>query len=240
MINRFKQLREEYNEQLKDKNPKAKLYSVEDMCEEMKNAGFTVSKAKIKKIESEQPDVSIDAKTLLAYKWKFGVSVDWLIDNTVQTRKVDGNIASASKVIGLSDVAIEEISKLKPDYKMILDKMISNYCFLLVLPEIRNLLGYNSLKPHIKLLFDEKSYKNGAEIDQFLFDAINDNTVSTFFNETVIKRIKDIIDNTMLDKDLQAYFREKDKNSKIGSVLTAADLPKHNPETGKLEYKGSD
>lgn len=236
MINRFKQLREEYNEQLKDKNPKAKLYSVEDMCEEMKDAGFTVSKAKIKKIESEQPDVSIDAKTLLAYKWKFGVSIDWLIDNTVQTRKVEGNIASASKVIGLSDVAIEEISKLKPDYKMILDKMISNYCFLLVLPEIRNLLGYNSLKPHIKLLFDEKTYVKGAEIDQLLYDAVNDNAVAAFFNEIVIKRIKESIDNTILDKDLQKYFEEKDKNSKIRSVpLSAAYLPKLNPETGKLE-----
>ena len=236
MINRFKQLREEYNEQLKDKNPKAKLYSVEDMCEEMKDAGFTVSKAKIKKIESEQPDVSIDAKTLLAYKWKFGVSIDWLIDNTVQTRRVERNIASASKVIGLSDVAIEEISKLKPDYKMILDKMISNYCFLLVLPEIRNLLGYNSLKPHIKLLFDEKTYVKGAEIDQLLYDAVNDNAVAAFFNEIVIKRIKESIDNTMLDKDLQKYFEEKDKNSKIRSVpLSAAYLPKLNPETGKLE-----
>lgn len=236
MINRFKQLREEYNEQLKDKNPKAKLYSVEDMCEEMKDAGFTVSKAKIKKIESEQPDVSIDAKTLLAYKWKFGVSIDWLIDNTVQTRRVEGNIASASKVIGLSDVAIEEISKLKPDYKMILDKMISNYCFLLVLPEIRNLLGYNSLKPHIKLLFDEKTYVKGAEIDQLLYDAVNDNAVAAFFNEIVIKRIKESIDNTMLDKDLQKYFEEKDKNSKIRSVpLSAAYLPKLNPETGKLK-----
>lgn len=236
MINRFKQLREEYNEQLKDKNPKAKLYSVEDMCEEMKDAGFTVSKAKIKKIESEQPDVSIDAKTLLAYKWKFGVSIDWLIDNTVQTRRVEGNIASASKVIGLSDVAIEEISKLKPDYKMILDKMISNYCFLLVLPEIRNLLGYNSLKPHIKLLFDEKTYVKGAEIDQLLYDAVNDNAVAAFFNEIVIKRIKESIDNAMLDKDLQKYFEEKDKNSKIRSVpLSAAYLPKLNPETGKLE-----
>ena len=104
----------------------------------------------------------------------------------------------------------------------------------------KKLIRVQLVKTTYKIIVDEKSYKNGAEIDQFLFDAINDNTVSTFFNETVIKRIKDIIDNTMLDKDLQAYFREKDKNSKIGSVLTAADLPKYNPETGKLEYKGSD
>lgn len=119
---------------------------------------------------------------------------------------------------------------------MILDKMISNYCFLLVLPEIRNLLGYNSLKPHIKLLFDEKTYVKGAEIDQLLYDAVNDNAVAAFFNEIVIKRIKESIDNTMLDKDLQKYFEEKDKNSKIRSVpLSAAYLPKLNPETGKLE-----
>lgn len=46
MMNRFKQLREEYNEQLKDKNPKAKLYSVEDMCEEMKTLVLLLVKPK--------------------------------------------------------------------------------------------------------------------------------------------------------------------------------------------------
>lgn len=225
--NRFKKLRDEYNEHLKDINPKAKLYSVEDMCEEMKSAGFKVSVSKIKKIESNQYGVTIDAETLLAYKWKFNVSTDWLIDNTVSSRKLEGNIASASQILGLSDLTIEQIVKLKPEYKMILDKMIANYCLLHVLPDIRNLLGYNYLRPHLKLLFDEKLKKNdGAEIDQYLHDAINDNAVSFFFNNTVTDRIKGIVDNTMEDDELKEYFGKLDEKSKIRGVLRAGDLPK--------------
>lgn len=227
MDNRFKKLRDEYNERLKDKNPKAKLYSVEDMCAEMKSAGFKVSVSKIKKIESNQYGVTIDAETLLAYKWKFNVSVDWLIDDTVTSRKLEGNIASASQTLGLSDLAIEEIAKLKPEYKVILDKMIANYCLLHALPEIRNLLGYNYLRPHIKLLFEEKAKMNdGAEIDQYLHNAINDNTVSVFFNSTVANRIKDIVDNTMEDEELKEYFGRLDEQSKIYGILPAKYLPK--------------
>lgn len=227
MENRFKKLRDEYNEQLKDKNPKAKLYSVNDMIKEMKDAGFKISGEKIKKIESNQYGVMIDAETLLAYKWKFDVSADWLIDNTVSPRKLEGNIASASQTLGLSDLAIEEIVKLKPEYKMILDKMIANYCLLHSLPEIRNLLGYNYLRPHIKLLFEEKAKMNdGAEIDQYLNNAINDNAVSVFFNNVVTNRIKDIVDNTMQDEELKEYFGKLDEQSKIYGILPAKYLPK--------------
>lgn len=237
MDNRFKELRNEYNEQLKDKNPKAKLYSVEDMCREMKDAGFNVSSSKIKKIESNQYGVSIDAETLLAYKWKFDVSADWLIDDTTHTRKIEGNIASASKVTGLSDATIKEIAELKPDYKIIFDKMISKYCFLLILSEIRNLLGYNYLRPHLKLEFDEKLPMNdGAEIDQYLFDAINDNSASTFFNEVVSNRIKQVVNNTINDDELKEYFGKIDEQSKIRGVLSAKYLPK----LGNFENKGSD
>jgi len=225
--NRFKKLRDEYNEHLKDMDPKAKLYSAEDMCKEMIAAGFKVSVAKIKKIESNQYGVMIDSETLLAYKWKFDVSTDWLIDNTVSTRKLNGDIASASQTIGLSDATMEEIIKLKPEYKMILDKMIARYGLLYALPEIRNLLGYNYLRPHLKLVFDEKLHMNdGAEIDQYLFDAINDNAVSVFFNNTVYDHIKQIIDKTMNDDELKEYFGELDKQSKIRSVLSAKYLPK--------------
>jgi hypothetical protein len=236
MANRFKKLRDEYNEQLKDKNPKAKLYSANDMYKEMKSAGFKVSKEKIKKIESNQYGVQIDSETLLAYKWKFNVSADWLIDESVSTRHLTGDNASASQYLGLSDATIDEITELNPDYKMILDKMISRYSFLYVLKKIRNLLGYNELKPHVKLTFDEyANFNDGAEIDQLLIDAINDNDISTFFNETVNAYIKDVIDKTILDEDLKKYFGEKDRNSKIKTILTTKDLPIFNPDTGKLE-----
>lgn len=113
MENRFQRLREEYSEQRRDKDPTAKIYSQREMYEEMIAAGFKVSFAKIKKIESEQYGVEVDAETLRAYKWKFDVSADWLIDTSVETRKITGTVASASKVTGLSDEAIETLRKLK-------------------------------------------------------------------------------------------------------------------------------
>lgn len=227
MENRFQRLREEYSEQRRDKDPTAKIYSQREMYEEMIAAGFKVSFAKIKKIESEQYGVEVDAETLRAYKWKFDVSADWLIDTSVKTKKITGTVASASKVTGLSDEAIEEISKLNSDYKKILDKMISRYCLLSILAEIRNLLGYNYLKPHLVLKFDEtRKLNSGAEIDQFLHNAINDNAVSSFFNETISKSMKNIVDNTMNDTELKEYFGEKDKTSKIWGTTPWTPLPK--------------
>lgn len=227
MDNRFKKLRDEYNEHLKDENPKAKLYSTEDMYKEMKANGFNVSLSKIKKIESDQYGVSIDAEILRAYKWKFDVSADWLIDNTVHTRKIDGDIASASTVIGLSDSTIEEIKAQKAEHKMILDKMISKYGLLQILQEIRNLLGYNYLQPHLKLVFDEKlTTSDGAEIDQYLLNAINDGYASAFFNTVVYDHIKQIVDATMRDDGLKEYFGKLDEQSKIRSILSSKYLPK--------------
>ena len=219
----------------KNNNEMERSITVADLVRDIKKKipDTKIDRNKINRIENgSQPP---DAEILIAYSKVFNVSTDYLLGLSPHCEKIDENKKMICEYLGLSVSTVEEIAELKPDYKMILDKMISRYSFLLVLPEIRNLLGYNSLKPHIKLLFDENSYRNGAEIDQFLFDAINDNAVATFFNETVIKRIKVIIDSTILDKDLQAYFGEKDKKSKIKSVLTSADLPRYNPETGKLE-----
>lgn len=207
MHNRFKKIRDEYNKHLKATDPNAKLYSAEDMCKEMNDAGFNVSVSRIKKIESDQPEVRIDVETLRAYKWKFNVSADWLIDDTVSSKKLNGSVASAAQTIGLSDTSIEEIIKLKPEHKAILDKMIANYCLLSVLPKIRNLLGYNYLHPHLTLKFDEKhKLQNGAEIDQILNDVINDDTVSTFFNESVTACLKNIIESTMNDEELKTIL----------------------------------
>ena len=192
----------------------------------------------IKKIESNQYGVSIDDETLRAYKWKFNVSADWLIDDTVHTRKIDGDIASASKITGLSDATIEEIKKLKPEHKMILDKMISKYGLLQIMQEIRNLLGFNYLQPHLKLVFDEKrNASDGTEIDQLLTDAINDSHVAAFFNTTVSEHIKQVVDNTMNDEELKEYFGKLDEQSKIHSILSAKDLPKLDNDKTK---KGDD
>lgn len=238
MENRFKLLREEEEERRKDINPKAK-FGQKEFCEELeKKCGFYITVSKLKKLETGKPDAKIDKELLLAYKKFFGVSTDWLIDNAVRTRHLTGDTASASAVTGLSDESIEKIAQLNDEHKIILDKMISKYGFLCVLSEIRNLLGYNYLKPHLTLQFDEKRrWLNGAEIDQFLNNAINDENVSIFFNETVNQSIKQIINNTMNDNDLLKHFGELDKHSKLKTGPLPAKLL---PKLGNPEDEGSD
>ncbi len=173
---------------------------------------------------------------LVAYSKVFNVSTDYILNN-VSPKSDTETIKSIADYLGLSDVTIEEIMKLKTDYKMILDKMISRYCLLLILSEIRNLLGYNYLKPHLTLKFDEKcKWLDGADIDQFLNNAVSDNAVSVFFNEAVNKRIEQIVKNTMEDEELQKYFGELDKHSKIQGILRADQLPR----LGDFKSKGSD
>lgn len=115
-MNRFKQIREEYSENRRDKDPTEKIYSIDKMVEEMKEAGFDVSSSRIKKIESEQAGVNISPEILLAYKWKFGVSADWLIDPNVATRNLQGDVATASKITGLSDDSITMLQYWKKQH----------------------------------------------------------------------------------------------------------------------------
>ncbi len=173
---------------------------------------------------------------LVAYSKVFNVSTDYILNN-VSPKSDTETIKSIADYLGLSDTTIEEIAKLKPDYKMIFDKMISRYCLLLILSEIRNLLGYNYLQPHLTLKFDEKrKWLDGAEIDQLLNNAVNDNAVAVFFNEAVNKRIEQTVKSTMEDKELQEYFGELDKHSKIQGVLRADHLIR----LDNFESKGSD
>lgn len=163
---------------------------------------------------------------LVAYSKVFDVSIDYILNNVTPKSETE-TIKSIADYLGISDESVEQISKLNPDYKKILDKMISRYCLLLILSEIRNLLGYNYLRPHLVLKFDEtRKLNSGAEIDQFLHNAINDNAVSSFFNDTISKSMKNIVDNTMNDTELREYFGEKDKNSKIWGTTPWTQLPK--------------
>lgn len=212
--------------QHKNNNPMEKEMTVAELVKKLnaKLDGKKLDRNVINRIENGTQEPTL--AQLVAYSKVFNVSTDYLLNN-VKPKSDTETLKSIADFLGLSDASVEEIAKLKAEYKMILDKMIANYCLLLVLPDIRNLLGYNYLRPHLKLLFDEKLKKNdGAEIDQYLHDAINDNTVSIFFNNTVTNRIKGIVDNTMEDDELKEYFGKLDEKSKIRGVLRAGDLPK--------------
>ena len=210
--------------QHKNNNPMEKEMTIEELVIKLNENidGKKLNRHVINRIENGLQEPTLTQ--LVAYSKVFNVSTDYMLNN-VKEKSDTEKIKSIADFLGLSDATIEEIVELKPEYKMIFDKMIKNYCLLYTLPEIRNLLGYNYLRPHIKLLFEEKAKMNdGAEIDQYLNNAINDSAVSVFFNSIVTERIKGIVDNTMQDEELKEYFGELDKTSKIKSV--SKDLPR--------------
>lgn len=222
-MNIYEQLR---RSQHKNDNPMEKEMTVAELVKKLntKLDGKKLDRNVINRIENGTQEPTL--AQLIAYSKVFNVSTDYILNN-VKPKSDTETLKSIADFLGLSDASVKEIAKLKPEHKIILDKMIANYCLLSVLPEIRNLLGYNYLRPHIKLLFEEKAKMNdGAEIDQYLHNAINDNTVSVFFNSTVANRIKDIVDNTMEDEELKEYFGRLDEQSKIYGILPAKYLPK--------------
>lgn len=112
--NRFKQLREAESERRRDKNPRCELFTQEKLSKELnEKCHYYISSSKIKKLETDTDGVKVDAALLLAYKKFFHVSVDWLIDSSVNTQFLDGDVAIASKTTGLSDNAIKTLSQLK-------------------------------------------------------------------------------------------------------------------------------
>lgn len=231
MENRFKKIRNEYSEKRKDKNPKAKIYSVNEMCKEMNDNGFKVSAQKIKKIESEQYGVQIDAETLRAYKWKFDVSADWLIDETVTARKLDGDTAAASKVTGLSDDAIDEIKKLSVSEKHIIDAIFNKTVVSINLIKIiKEMLYYSHpiTKNHTCITLDngltmrDKDYKE-------LEHELNENEVIDILSYKLFFEMREIIEELSNDKQLSDEIKneyEKKYFKPHKKLMYADELPK--------------
>ncbi len=232
-MNIYEKLRRSHH---KNNNEMEKEMTITELVDKLneKIDGKNLDRNVVNRIEAGQEPTSAQ---LVAYSKVFNVSTDYILNN-ISPKSDTETIKTIADYLGLSDTTIEELAKLKPDHKMIFDKMISKYSFLLILSEIRNLLGYNYLRPHLTLQFDEKlKWLDGADIDQILSDAINDNAVSAFFNGAVNKRIEQIVENVMKDTDLQKYFGELDKYSKIRAVPLGAEFL---PTLDQLKNKGSD
>lgn len=116
MKNRFQLLREEEETRRQDINPKAKFGQKELRDELEEKCGYYMNISKLKKLEAGHPDVKIDKELLLAYKKFFGVSADWLIDDSVKTRYAEGNNAIISSVTGLSDASIATLECVKKNW----------------------------------------------------------------------------------------------------------------------------
>lgn len=232
-MNIYEKLRRSHH---KNNNEMEKEMTITELVDKLneKIDGKNLDRNVVNRIEAGQEPTSAQ---LVAYSKVFNVSTDYILNN-ISPKSDTETIKTIADYLGLSDTTIEELAKLKPDHKMIFDKMISKYSFLLILSEIRNLLGHNYLRPHLTLQFDEKlKWLDGADIDQILSDAINDNAVSAFFNGAVNKRIEQIVENVMKDTDLQKYFGELDKYSKIRAVPLGAEFL---PTLDQLKNKGSD
>ena len=117
MENRFKKLREEEHDKRRDINPKCEKFSQDKLSQEMhEQTGIYISTGRIKKVETDNPEVSIDKDLILAYKRFFNVTADWLIDENVTTRYPDGNTAIISTITGLSDDSVETL-KIWNEYR---------------------------------------------------------------------------------------------------------------------------
>ena len=124
MENRFRIVRTDEENRRKDINHKDK-FGQKELCKELEEkCGYYMNISKLKKLEAGHSDVKIDKELLLAYKKLFGVSADWLIDETVKPRKLKGDIATASKTVGLSEEAIARIANYDEPQKELLDRLI--------------------------------------------------------------------------------------------------------------------
>ena len=105
--------------------------------------GKKINRSVISRIENGSQ--SPTPEQLVAYSKVFNVSVDYILDNVSPKSKTE-SIKSIADYLNLSDDTIEKIFNLSSERKKIFDKMISRHGLLLVLGEIRNLLGYNYLR----------------------------------------------------------------------------------------------
>lgn len=124
MGNRFKKVRIDEENRRKDINHKDK-FGQKELCKELEEeCGYYMNISKLKKLEAGHSDVKIDSELLLAYKKIFNVSADWLIDESVHNKNLDGDIATASKTVGLSEEAITRISNYEETEKELLNRLI--------------------------------------------------------------------------------------------------------------------
>ena len=223
-MNIFEELRKS---KLKYTNDLEQSWTVADLVKKFKEIApeLNIDRNKINRIEnnSQKPDVN----TLIAYSKIFNVSTDYLLGLSKE-KTIDENAKMVSKYTGLSGESIKIIVNLSKDDKLILDTMIKRYGLLLSIADIRRLIAFRSLQPHITVIFDEKTkHEKGHSIDKELTDTINDSSALHFFNEKITSTLKNIIENTIQDSSLGEYFKQLYLTSKIkGRPLTAADLPK--------------
>lgn len=217
MENRFKILREEVTEERKNKNPKAKIYTTDDLSKDFSDLGYNISSPKIRKIETDTYGVKIDPKVLLAYKTRFNVSIDWLVDPYVNTRYLSGDIHNASKVTNLSEVAIRKIKSYPVKSQNILNLIIENSSIEHIIKSIYAYIpdGFNAENRKIIENVEYKFYRFLAtqELQSFLDEVISDKRIFDF--------LYDGYEKNMLEKIAEYIY--KDNPESYNKLLKAGN-----------------
>ena len=125
METRFKTIRLEYQEKLKDQNHKLR-FTQEDLADKFQEMGYAyINRLTINRIENNSPDAKVTKEILLAYHDFFGVTTDWLLGIS-ETRYEKGDISLASKAAGISEIAISRLQGFSQVEKAILNLLIEN------------------------------------------------------------------------------------------------------------------
>ncbi len=195
METRFKAIRLEYQEELRDKNHKAK-FTQDDLEKEFADMGYYyITRTKITKLETGSPGVAINKEILLAYSKFFNVSSDWLLGLS-NTQRFSGDIHNASKVTNLSEVAIQKIKSYPVKSQNIFNLIIENGSIEHIIKSIYTYIpdGFDATNKNITENIGYKFYRFLAiqELQTFLDKVISDKRI---FNLLYEEYEKDFLEN---------------------------------------------
>lgn len=196
METKFKTLRLEYQEDLKDKNHKQN-FTQEDLSREFEKIGYYISRQKIGKLEIGSPEVQITKEILSAYHDFFGVTTDWLLGIS-ETRYEKGDLSLASKAAGISEIAISKLQDFSQVEKAILNLLIENGSIHYVIAAVYDYYP-NYFDKEEKAISDKVGYKfnrflsmetlqkflDFVHSDKKFFDIVFESQSKDFENKTI-------------------------------------------------------
>lgn len=195
METRFKTLRLEYQDALKDQNHTAK-FTQEDLSKSFEDMKFYISREKIGKLETGDHGVLISKEIIIAYCNFFHVSADWLLGLS-ETRYTKGDISFASKTIGISEIAINKLKDFSLTEKSILNLLIENGAIHFVLTAVYDYFP-NQFNESDRAIVDEVGFKfnrflSMETLQKFLDYVHSDQRFSNIMFENQSKEFKNNI-----------------------------------------------
>ena len=227
METRFKTIRLEYQEKLKDQNHRLK-FTQEDLADEFQKIGYTyINRLTINRIENNSPDAKVTKEILLAYHDFFGVTIDWLLGIS-ESRYEKGDLSLASKAAGISEIAISRLQGFSQVEKAILNLLIENGSIHYVIAAVYDYYP-NHFDKAEKAISDKVGYKfnrflsmetlqkflDFVHSDKRFFDIVFESQSKDFENKTIIATAN-ILMETLSPEEYENY---KKVGKKYGYLL---------------------